>query len=32
LGDCVRVTGSMVLRHALVPDGLEIDGQVVAGE
>ncbi|MCK5379771.1 MAG: NTP transferase domain-containing protein [Acidobacteria bacterium] len=32
LGDGVRITRSMVLRHALVPDGLEIEGQVVTGE
>ncbi len=32
LGDDVHITCSMVLRHALVPDELEIDGQVVTGE
>ncbi|RKZ44714.1 MAG: hypothetical protein DRQ58_11175, partial [Gammaproteobacteria bacterium] len=32
LGSGVQITRSMVLRNALVPGGLEIDGQVVTGE
>ena len=32
LGDGVAISRSMVLRNALVPEGLIIDGQVVAGE
>ncbi len=32
LGSGVHITRSMVLRNALVPDGLTIDGQVVTGE
>ncbi len=32
LGNGVHITRSMVLRYALVPDGLEIEGQIVTGE
>ncbi len=32
LGSGVHITRSMVLRNALVPDGLAIEGQVVTGE
>lgn len=31
LGPGVQIARSLVLRHALVPDGLEIEGQVVTG-
>jgi NDP-sugar pyrophosphorylase family protein len=32
IGNEVQITRSIVLRHALVPDGLEIEGQIVTGE